>query len=552
MADPVASVERIVKVGLKIKEAADTVRRNEVVCQEIRKRARAQSPATGGALDDLEETLQRALRLVTAAGQERSAIRRLFAAGDLSRQLREVKEDILNKVMLASFAINARTTVLLLTMHTGGYLLPRLHQDTGVVEISQNSHSTDNASIKREPFSLDNGNDRSELGDEQSNVLLGSEPTASIVANLRKFMSSEVWAATNEYSDRNIIGRGGSCTVYKGVLENGNTVAIKIFREPYLGWTHTYDRLVLASKLQHKNVAKVLGYADGRIGIKEQEYIWVEEYMPKGTLRNFIYGKAPQNYWSSLKRAIKGIAQGVCYLHEQHVVHLDLKPDNILFDSYMNPVITDFELSKVLDDTEITSEHNKIAGTFPYIAPEHTADGIISTKSDVYAFGITLLEAISSIRRRSEFPLHRWGWTAWEAGLIEAEFNPAAFTESQLKKIKRYVEVGLVCAQQDRADRPTMADVLEMLKGKKKLPIPKKPTYTEPYEKWIPAGRTCARAIQVVPSSTSVRPGSYCITDTEHSNLRRSWRDSRMRRVEKMSVGSLSPSVWSQESLSPR
>ncbi|CAL4982844.1 unnamed protein product [Urochloa decumbens] len=538
MADPVASVERIVKVGLKIKEAADTVRRNEVagVIDD-------ESPATGGALDDLEETLQRALRLVTAAGQERSAIRRLFAAGDLSRQLREVKEDILNKVMLASFAINARTTVLLLTMHTGGYLLPRLHQDTGVVEISQNSHSTDNA--------------RSELGDEQSNVLLGSEPTASIVANLRKFMSSEVWAATNEYSDRNIIGRGGSCTVYKGVLENGNTVAIKIFREPYLGWTHTYDRLVLASKLQHKNVAKVLGYADGRIGIKEQEYIWVEEYMPKGTLRNFIYGKdldyaAPRNYWSSMKRAIKGIAQGVCYLHEQHVVHLDLKPDNILFDSYMNPVITDFELSKVLDDTEITSEHNKIAGTFPYIAPEHTADGIISTKSDVYAFGITLLEAISSIRRRSEFPLHRWGWTAWEAGLIEAEFNPAAFTESQLKKIKRYVEVGLVCAQPDRAYRPTMADVLEMLKGKKKLPIPKKPTYTEPYEKWIPAGRTCARAIQVVPSSTSVRSGSYCITDTEHSNLRRSWRDSRMRRVEKMSVGSLSPSAWSQESLSPR
>ncbi|CAN6363631.1 unnamed protein product [Urochloa humidicola] len=535
MADPVASVERIVKVGLKIKEAVDTVRHNEVVCQEIRKRVLRfsailsqlqqagvigddESPATGGALDDLEETLQRALQLVTAC-QERSAIRRLLAAGDLSRQLRGVKEDILNKVMLATFAINARTTVLLLTMHTGGYLLPRLHQDTGVVEISQNHHS----------------NARSELGGEQNNVLLGSEPTVSIIANLRKFMSSEVWKATNKYSDNNIVGRGGSCTVYKGVLENGYMVAIKTFREPYLGWTHTYDRLVLASKLQHKNVAKVLGYADGRIGIKEQEYIWVEEYMPKGTLRNFIYGQdldyaGPRSlkwdYWSSLTRTIKGIAQGVCYLHEQHVVHLDLKPDNILFDSYMNPVITDFELSKVLDDTEITSEDNKIAGTFPYIAPEHTADGIISTKSDVYAFGITLLEAISSIRRRSKFPLHQWGWTAWEAGVIEAEFDPAVFTESQLKKIKRYVEVGLLCAQQDRADRPTMADVLQMLKRKKKLPIPKKPAYTGPYDNWIPAaGGTCANATGV-QSSTSA--GS--------DNL----------------SGSSSPSAWSQGSLSPR
>jgi L1 cell adhesion molecule like protein len=143
MADPVASVERIIKVGLRIKEAADTVRRNAAVCQEIRTRvlrfgavlsqlqragAVDDSPAMGGALDDLEETLRRALELVTSCQDRTNVVRRLLTAGDLARQLRAVKEDILNKVMLASFAINAHITILLLTMQTGGYLLPPLGQ----------------------------------------------------------------------------------------------------------------------------------------------------------------------------------------------------------------------------------------------------------------------------------------------------------------------------------------------------------------------------------------------------------------------------------------
>ena len=144
MADPVATVERIVMIGLKIKEAVDWVRHNEEDCREITRRVLrfsailsqlqqtgtvADSPAMAGALEDLEETLQRALELVTAC-QERTTttIRRVFAAGDLSKQLRRVQEDILNKVMLASFAINAHTTILLLTIQAGGHPPPRQHQ----------------------------------------------------------------------------------------------------------------------------------------------------------------------------------------------------------------------------------------------------------------------------------------------------------------------------------------------------------------------------------------------------------------------------------------
>jgi L1 cell adhesion molecule like protein len=137
MANPVAGVEKIIKLGLAIKDAVDTVRHNEE-CNEIRRRVLRfsdilsqlqqtgmmnDSPAMSGALEDLEESLHRALELVMAC-QERSTIRRLIAAGELSKQLRRVKDDILNKLMLASFAINAHTTIVLLTIQGGGHPLP--------------------------------------------------------------------------------------------------------------------------------------------------------------------------------------------------------------------------------------------------------------------------------------------------------------------------------------------------------------------------------------------------------------------------------------------
>ena len=151
MADPVAGVEKIVKLGLAIKEAVDTVRHNEEECREIRKRVLRfsdilsqlqqtgmmnDSLAMSGALEDLEESLRRGLELVMAC-RERSAFRRLISAGDLSRQLRRVKEDILNKVMLASFAINAHTTIILLTFQAGGHPPPlRLPEVTLLTSIT--------------------------------------------------------------------------------------------------------------------------------------------------------------------------------------------------------------------------------------------------------------------------------------------------------------------------------------------------------------------------------------------------------------------------------
>ncbi|XP_062197131.1 cysteine-rich receptor-like protein kinase 10 [Phragmites australis] len=485
MADPVASVEKIVKLGLAIKKAADTVRRNEEECHEIRKRVLRFSailsqlqqtgmmnnnPAMSAALEDLEETLERALELVTAC-QERSTIRRFIAAGDLSKHLQRVKDDILNKVMLASFAINTHTTIVLLTIQAGGvHPPPRLQQDTGVVEITQNSHSTDDA--------------RSEVDGERNNILGERVASFAPLVALKKFNLSELKAAIN---DGNLIGRGSACEVYKGVLNDGNVVAIKKFkRSHYLGWARTYDQLLLVSKLRHKNIVKVLGYgheAAGSFSVmrlfkgKEKEYIWVEEYMSNGSLGKII--RESRLDWSSLFRIIEGVAQGVQYLHEQHVVHMDVKPANIILDYDMNPKITDFEFSEVLDDDEIT--HYAVIGTVGHIPPEYMMESIVSRKNDVYAFGITLLETVS-IMCISKPPRNKWVflrfWNVWEAGRMEELFDPSLFDGSQLMEINRCVKVGLLCTESDRADRPSMADVLEMLNGKKELPTPKKPHYT--------------------------------------------------------------------------
>ncbi|KAK3139808.1 hypothetical protein QOZ80_5AG0390620 [Eleusine coracana subsp. coracana] len=464
MMDPVGGVERIVKLALTLKDAADTVRQNKELCLEIRTRAvRVSSllsllpaestvalmdePAMRGALEDLEESLRRALELVAACQAERSTaacLLLLCTAGKQSRRLRKAQDDISQNVMTVIFATNVQVTVILtrnnpppppphpLTvvelsgppdtvaayespMRAGGRRIHIRYDDMVAADeedddISQAmfvQHEDTDTMIRDEGLTVpDLCWEEDESGfysrDERlsfsaSFIECGEyvdsdniEQPSPLSSGFIKFDLSELDDATRHFSDDNLIGRGTFAAVYKGELPDGLVVAVKKFQHPLqISMTLIHDQINLCSEFQQKNVVKFLGYA-----VEEGNYFLVEEYMSRGNLNNII---ASPPSWVSLFQIIRRTARGLHYLHNQHFIHLDLKPNNILLDSHMNPKITIGTATILGQGDDITQDAGTIASTLGYMAPEYIMGGTLSTKCDVYGFGVILLEIISSM-----------------------------------------------------------------------------------------------------------------------------------------------------------
>ncbi|CAL4982819.1 unnamed protein product [Urochloa decumbens] len=338
-------------------------------------------------------------------------------------------------------------------------------------------------------------------------------PPSPLLPGLTKFSLSELEVATNNFSEENKTGSSDVGTVYKGVLmlHDKIVVAVKKFPDPPLSFvSRVYNELGLVSVLQrekmeelketavhdqvlipdmckadnsrcktNKNLIRIHGYCHEVKDKAVKTHIFlVEEYMPNGDMGNIIYGS--QFDCTSRFRIILGVAHGIHYLHEQHVLHLDLKPANILLDSDMNPKITNFWTAKTLN--EMITLTDNIEGTVRYMPPEYVFEGILSVKYDVYSFGIIVLETISGMCRSGQIHLQapvEWGWEAREDQQMTKLFSPSLCDESHLAQTVRCMEIGLLCTQEKMTDRPTMADVLEMLNGNKELPTPHRPCYTK-------------------------------------------------------------------------
>ncbi|XP_031276356.1 G-type lectin S-receptor-like serine/threonine-protein kinase SD1-1 isoform X2 [Pistacia vera] len=299
------------------------------------------------------------------------------------------------------------------------------------------------------------------------------------------FDLATIAAATNNFSNANLIGEGGFGPVYKGNLSEGQEIAVKrLSRKSGQGLEEFMNEVILIGKLQHRNLVALVGSC-----IEGDERMLIYEYLPNKSLDNFIFDRERSKLLSWKKRLdiVIWIARGLLYLHQDsklQIVHRDLKTSNILLDIDLNPKISDFGLARIFasDDKEVNTK--RVVGTYGYMSPEYATEGTFSLKSDVFSFGVLLLEIISGRRNRGfrhqdhHHNLLGHAWLLWNDGRA-LDLMDTCLEDSFIESlVQRCIQVGLLCVQKFPENRPEMSSVVFMLGNEEVvLPQPKQPGF---------------------------------------------------------------------------
>ncbi|KAI6698127.1 hypothetical protein NL676_018246 [Syzygium grande] len=294
--------------------------------------------------------------------------------------------------------------------------------------------------------------------------------------SFRVFSYKEMKAATMGFHPSNKIGEGGFGSVFKGRLQDGTTVAIKVLSvelESMRGEREFISEITALSHIKHENLVSLRGCC-----IEGADRFLVYENMENNSVAHTILGEDQKRMrfnWEARRKIMLGIARGLAYLHEEvepHIVHRDVKASNILLDRDFNPKVSDFGLSKILTGS-ITHISTRVAGTLGYLAPEYAISGRLTRKSDVYSFGVLLLEIISG-RRVMDFDLEfgeqylvQKVWEAHKQDELQNIVDPVlGVNEHQGQEAVRFIKVGLLCVQEAARTRPRMSSAVNMLTGK--------------------------------------------------------------------------------------
>ncbi|KAI9083670.1 hypothetical protein K1719_034371 [Acacia pycnantha] len=298
----------------------------------------------------------------------------------------------------------------------------------------------------------------------------------------------KVAIATNNFHLSNKLGQGGFGPMYKGKLHDGQEIAVKrLSRASGQGVEEFMNEVIVISKLQHRNLVRLLGCC-----IEGEEKMLIYEYMPNKSLDAFIFDPPKHKLldWGKRSVIIKGIAKGVLYLHSDSrlkIIHRDLKASNILLDENLIPKISYFGMARIFKGSEDCANTRRVVGTYGYMSPEYAMVGLFSEKSDVFSFGVLLLEIISG-RRNSSFynsnehslSLLGFAWKLWNEENIVQLIDPEISDQNLENDILSCIHIGLLCVQELAIERPCMSTIVSMFNSEiVNLPPPRQPAFIQ-------------------------------------------------------------------------
>ncbi|XP_076889174.1 receptor-like serine/threonine-protein kinase ALE2 [Bidens hawaiensis] len=302
---------------------------------------------------------------------------------------------------------------------------------------------------------------------------LSFRSTIAYNGTAKTFSSSEIEKATDNFNESGVLGEGGFGRVYSGVLEDGTKVAVKVLkRDDQQGGREFLAEVEMLSRLHHRNLVRLLG-----ICTEEKNRCLVYELIPNGSVESHLHGidkeTAPLDWGARLKIAL-GAARGLAYLHEDsspRVIHRDFKSSNILLEHDFTPKVSDFGLARSALDEENQHISTRVMGTFGYVAPEYAMTGHLLVKSDVYSYGVVLLELLTGRKPVDmSMPPGQENLVAWARPLLPTPeglnllIDPSLNPEVPFDSIAKVAAIASMCVQPEVSHRPFMGEVVQALK----------------------------------------------------------------------------------------